>query len=375
MNEYKGKALLGAPTAVAAINIEGNTLHSLCQLPPAWIVKKDIQKAPRRIEIKEAKLLIIDEISMVTANLLDGVSGFFRVNRSIDLPFGGITLIMVGDLFQLPPVVNQSTKKLFERIYGSAKFFHAKSLNLSKYYAIELKKTFRQTDQSFISLLTNIREGNELNHSLEILNKKCEITDTPSEGAVWLSPRNSEVDNRNILKLNEIESEKKIYYGLLQGKFKSDRLPSPINLVLKVQAQVMFTKNHPDKKWINGSIGTIESMTEKSILVRLSTINETVNVKPVTWFDYQYQWNSYTREIERNEIGSYTQFPLVLAWAITIHKSQGRTIDKVHLDLGRGAFETGQTYVALSRCRTIEGLSLSRPGQTRTVDLPIMSLT
>ena len=361
LKEFDGSVLLGAPTAMAAINIDGKTLHSMCQLPPAWIIKKDIKKAPRRREIKEAKLLIIDEISMVTANLLDGVSAFFRLNRGIDKPFGGLPVIMVGDMFQLPPVVSDATKDLFERIYGSAKFYNAKCLSATTYYAVELHKTFRQVDQRFVDVLAKIREGVDLPASIDTINSECLITDTPPSGAVWLSPRNAEVDHRNLSELKIIESPSRMYRGQIAGSFKGDRLPSPLELVLKIGAQVMFTKNDSLKRWINGTIGKVVSMTDDKIVVELTQDGKLVDVERSKWQEYQYRWNDSTSEIDREERGSYTQFPLVLAWAITIHKSQGRTIENVHLDLGVGAFETGQTYVALSRCRSMSGLSMSRP--------------
>lgn len=359
--QYEGRVLLGAPTAMAAINVEAKTLHSLCQLPPAWIVRKDIKHTPRRREIKEAKLLIIDEISMVTANLLDGVSAYLRLNRGVDKPFGGLPVVMVGDMFQLPPVVTGSTRDLFERIYGSAKFYNAKCLRETTYYAVELTKTYRQSDQDFVNLLTKLREGVELGQVLDRLNRQCEIRSEAPKGAVWLSPRNAEVDSRNSSELRKIESNPKMYRGSITGKFKADRLPSPMELVLKPGAQVMFTKNDQRKRWINGTIGKVVQLSEDSISVELAGSEKLVDVERVQWPDYRYIWNDATNEIERREIGSYTQFPLVLGWAITIHKSQGRTIERVHLDLGGGAFETGQTYVALSRCRAVEGLTLSRP--------------
>ena len=367
VKEFDGSVLLGAPTAMAAVNIEGKTLHSLCQLPPAWIVRNDIKEVPRRREIKEAKLLIIDEISMVTANLLDGVSAFFRLNKGVDKPFGGLPVIMVGDMFQLPPVVNQQTKDLFERIYGSAKFYNARCLSATSYYAVELNKTFRQVDQSFVDMLTKIREGVDLSESLSALNAKCAITDSPPKGAVWLSPRNVEVDHKNVAELAKVIGSPKMYRGQLAGQFRNDRLPSPLELVLKCGAQVMFTKNDSLKRWINGTVGAVMSMTDDNIVVELADTHTVVDVGRSKWAEYQYRWNDSTSEIDRNEVGSYAQFPLVLAWAITIHKSQGRTIERVHLDLGAGAFETGQTYVALSRCRSIKGLSMTRPLQNTDI--------
>lgn len=360
MNEFQGSALLGAPTALSAINIGGKTLHSLCQLPPGWIVKKDIQSAPKRKEIQEANLLIIDEISMVTANLLDGVSGFLRLNRGVDKPFGGIPVIMVGDMFQLPPVVKNSSRTLFERIYGSAKFYNAKCLKETTYYAIELKKTYRQSDQHFVNLLSRLREGVELSQSLAKLNTECTITQTPGSDAVWLSPRNKDVDARNIRQLAGINSPARTYRSNPLGQFKSSRLPSPMELTLKIGSRVMFTRNDSAKRWISGTVGTVHRMLDKKIFVHLADSNAIVDVGKTKWIEYHYGWNPRESRIERSEIGSYTQFPLVPAWAITIHKSQGKTIERVHLDLGDGAFKTGQTYVALSRCRSLKGLSMAR---------------
>ena len=364
--EYRGEVLLGAPTAMAAINVGGRTLHSLFQLPPAWVVKDDIKPTKKR-EIKKAKLLIIDEVSMVTANLLDGVSAYLRLNRGIDKPFGGLTVVMVGDLFQLPPVIDEKTRPLFEQAYGSPKFYNARSLKTTDYCAIELIQTYRQTDQDFVQILCNIREGIDLENSIEQLNQQCLISQTPPQGAVWLSPRNAEVERKNKSELAKIESPNFCFEGELQGAFKADRLPSPLHLNLKVGAQVMFTQNDPKRRWYNGSIGHVSALSDHEISIVLQSNNEKLSIERAEWPEYNYQWNVDKQEIERIEVGRYIQFPLVLAWAMTIHKSQGRTIDKVHLELGKGAFETGQTYVALSRCPTIDGLSFSR--QLRLADI------
>ena len=361
LNEFQGSVLLGAPTAMSAINVGGKTLHSLCQLPPGWITKKEISQAPRRREIQEAKLLIIDEMSMVTANLLDGVSAFLRLNRKVDKPFGGVPVILVGDMFQLPPVVSQTVRPLYEKVYGSPKFYNAKCLQESTYYAVELNKTYRQFDQHFVNMLTKLREGIDLQLTVNEFNASCTLTSSPEEGTVWLSPRNSEVDKRNMMAFSRLPGTSKIYSGKISGHFQNDRLPSPHELTLKLGTQVMFTRNDSTGRWINGSVGIVQRMLADKIFVRLSESSRLVDVGRVTWKDYQYGWNKRKRTIERKEIGSYSQFPVIPAWATTIHKSQGKTIEKVHLDLGGGAFETGQTYVALSRCRSLGGLSMARP--------------
>lgn len=361
VERFEGQVLLGAPTAVAAVNIEGKTLHSLCQLPPALILRNDIQEVSHRREIQQAKLLVIDEMSMVNANLLDGVSYFFRINRKIDKAFGGLPVVLVGDMFQLPPVINDETEDFFQRIYGTAKFYNAKSLGSSTYYAVELRKTFRQSDQSFVDLLTDIREGRNLPTVLAKMNGGCSITNSPPKGAVWLSPRNVEVDTTNARELQKLQGEEFLYYGVTSGTFRNDRLLSPMILRLKVGAQVMFTQNDKKKRWINGSVGIVNDLRTTGVTVELISSGNLVDVEKAKWIDFRYEWNAKERTIERIETGSYTQFPLALAWALTIHKSQGKTINQVHLNLGAGAFETGQTYVALSRCRSISGLSMSRP--------------
>ncbi len=371
--EYRGEVLLGAPTAMAAINVGGRTLHSLFQLPPAWVMKDDIKSTKKR-EIKKAKLLIIDEISMVTANLLDGVSAYLRLNRGIDKPFGGLTIVMVGDLFQLPPVIDEKTRPLFEQVYGSPKFYNARSLKTMDYCAIELTQTYRQTEQDFVQILCNIREGNCIAESVDQLNQQCLISNSPPQGAVWLSPRNAEVDRKNKTELAKIDAAMFSFEGKIEGEFKLDRLPSPLHLHLKLGAQVMFTQNDPKRRWHNGTVGHITLLSEQGIVVTLQKNSEKLTIEQAVWSEYHYQWNTETQEIERLEVGSYTQYPLVLAWAMTIHKSQGRTIDKVHLALGQGAFETGQTYVALSRCRQLDHLSLSRKLVVNDIMVDVESL-
>ena len=355
--QFDGKVLLAAPTGIAALNISGKTLHSLCRLPPAWITPKDIRRYKSEI-IEQAQLLIIDEISMVNANLLDGVSAFLQYNRNSSEPFGGLPVVLVGDLFQLPPVVSAQTRHFFETQYPTSKFFGAHLLKKAPYYAVELRKAFRQVDQVFVDLLAKLREGVEVGASVEELNRLCVITSTPPKNSVWLSPRNLEVDERNRTELAKLNGESNFYFGKLKGKFKDDRLPSPKKLELRVGAQVMFTKN--GGRWVNGTIGVVENMFEERVEVRLHETGLLVDVGPASWEQFDYQLNNDTHQIERTVVGEYVQLPLMLAWSVTIHKSQGKTIERVHLDLGAGAFETGQTYVALSRCRSLDALTLSR---------------
>jgi len=356
--QFEGHVLIGAPTGVAALNVQGKTLHSLCALPPAWILNRDIKEYRSSIA-RGANLLIIDEISMVNANLLDAVSEFFKMNRGVDRPFGGLPVVLVGDLFQLPPVISSNVRELFTSTYKSSKFHGAKSLSDCPYYAIELKKAFRQVDQTFVDILGRIREGVDIDFALHSLNSHCLITDEPPEGAVWLSPRNKEVEGRNSRKLESLPGPSIQFHGELTGKFKDDRLPSPIVVDLRVGAQVMFTKN--SAKWVNGSIGTVTKLFPKSVHVRLHETGDEVEVVRESWEQFDYFFDRSSSRIERSVVGTYTQIPLILAWSVTIHKSQGKTIERVHIDLGRGAFETGQTYVALSRCRSMDKLSLSRP--------------
>lgn len=361
LQEFDGSVLLGAPTSMAALNVGGRTLHSLCHLPPGWIVKKHIRQLPQRTEIAKANLLIIDEISMVTANLLDGVSAFLRVNRGVNKPFGGLPVIMVGDMFQLPPVVPSDLRPLFEKHYRTSHFYQARCLQNSTYYAVELNRTYRQSDQEFVNILTRLREGVELKDSVSQLNERCTISRTPPRGAVSLSPRNRDVDKINSTAIEKLPGTARSYRGLVSGRFNNSRLPAPHNLVLKVGTQILFTRNDSAGRWINGTVGIVQRLLSDKIFVELEESGKIVDVGRVIWREFHYNFNKKSGKIERTEIGSYRQFPLVPAWATTIHKSQGRTIEKVHIDLGSGSFETGQSYVALSRCRSFTGLSMARP--------------
>lgn len=357
-NEFRGQTLLCAPTGIAALTIAGKTIHSLCKFPPSWIVREDIKLAPQSLA-KHTKILIIDEISMVNANLLDAMNIFFQKNRDNAKPFGGVSVVMVGDLFQLPPIVTSVTKPLFSTNYKSPMFFSANAIENSEFFSVELTKAFRQVDQDFVDLLSNIREGKEVEKTLETLNGACKITDTPAPGTISLSPRHADVERTNSERLAKLPGNIKTFHGRTTGKFHEKHLPVPISLNLKVGAQVMLAKN--SKHYVNGDIATVVEIFPDRIKALMLRNDKVIEVPIAIWEQFDYRFNVETQEINRVVVGSYEQLPVVLAWAMTIHRCQGLTLERVHIDLGQGAFETGQTYVALSRCRSIATLSLTRP--------------
>lgn len=357
-NQYRGHTLLCAPTGIAALTIAGKTIHSLCRFPPSWVVETDIKIHPKSLA-SQAQILVIDEISMVNANVLDSVDKFFKINRRNQAPFGGISVVMVGDLFQLPPIVNKLTQSLFDSQYKSAHFFSANAIAHSEFLTIELKKAFRQVDQDFVDLLQKIREGEEISKALEILNSRCKIISDPEPGAISLSPRHMDVDRINSERLAKLPGKVSVFSGVLSGKFNDSQLPVPKTIELKVGAQVVLTKN--GNGYVNGDIAIIRKIFKDRVeveLVRRQTITE---IPIATWDQFDFRFNSESKEIERFVVGSFRQLPVILAWAMTIHKSQGLTLERVHIDLGAGSFATGQTYVALSRCRSISTLSLAKP--------------
>lgn len=362
-NKYNGRVLKAAPTGIAALNIEGKTIHSLFRLAPKLITRDDIEVlSSKQIQIyHKADIIIIDEISMVTSNMLDAVNIFLQKNLRSNKPFGGKTLIMVGDMFQLPPIVGNNVSEVFYKMYDTAYFFGAKVMQEVNFEFVELNVVRRQNDQSFIDILSDIRVGKNIKERLEQINNACPIQNEPEEGAVVISPRNVEVDARNNMMLKRIRGvDEYSYNGIISGKFKNDRLPSPIFLDLKVGAQVSFTQNDPSIGVVNGTVGRVVDLHNEYVTVRILDTNENVIVKPAIWEEYDYKYNEYSKSIESLVCGTYEQIPLKLAWASTMHKVQGVTLDKIHIDLGAGCFATGQLYVALSRARTLQGITLSR---------------
>ena len=309
-------------------------------------------------------LLVIDEVSMVRADLLDAIDASLRRNtESPNIPFGGKTVLLVGDLHQLPPVIaTEEEGRLFQERYDSPYFFSAECLGHTQLVTKNLSKPFRQVDDTFIDLLNDIRVGRNLAEAVQVLNDTTGYM--RRESLLILTTVNAKARQYNENQLRMLDQKEWCFEGVLEGDWSERKvpLPAPRSLRLKKDAQVMFVKNGDG--WVNGTVGRVVDLDDKAIEVELLSEprkGSTVAVQRESWDRYEYQWNEERRTIDIRTIGTYRQFPFILAWAATIHKAQGLTLDDVNIDLGRGTFAPGQAYVALSRCRTMNGISFSRP--------------
>ncbi len=361
----KKKVVILAPTGIAAINVKGQTIHSFFGFPPHPLRSDQIRKRRNRKLYENLDTIIIDEVSMVRADLLDSINHFMRINGQYRYKaFGGVQMIFIGDLFQLPPVISSDEeKRLFDFMYDTPYFFSAQALHGLDLKYIELQKVYRQKDRYFLNLLDNVRVNTVDTHTLKLLNNQCQPYFIPESDDFYINlcSTNYIADRINRGKLQQLKTPVYQYQGEITGDFNRKWLPNSELLSFKVGAQVMFVRNDPDGHWVNGTLGRIHQLAEESITVAITTEDgeeQHHTVVQDTWEIRKYIYNEEKKSIDVEVIGSFTQYPVKLAWAITIHKSQGKTFDKVIINLGSGAFAPGQVYVALSRCTTLEGIIL-----------------
>ena len=366
-NITKKKVAVLAPTGVAALNVKGQTIHSFCRFKPGITPDrvKRLRSGNNKSIYCELDAIVIDEISMVRADLLDCVDRFLRLNGpKADKPFGGIQMAFIGDLYQLPPVVTGGEKEVFQSLYETPYFYGAGVFDSFAMEFVELEKIYRQHDEQFITLLNGIRNNSVTDEDLERLNQRCQPEFEPplDEFYVYLTTTNRLAEEINAKRLAELEGRLYTFTGSIEGEFGQEYLVTKINLEAKVGAQIMMLNNDIEGRWVNGSIGKITGMTQnrkgEDIIVAGLTDGEEVEITPFTWEISRFFVEA--GGLQSEVIGTFTQFPLMLAWAVTIHKGQGKTFDRVIVDIGKGTFAHGQMYVALSRCTTLGGIVLKK---------------
>ena len=366
----KKKVVVLAPTGVAAINVTGQTIHSFFHFKPsvtlASIKKKKSTAKEKTTLYKKLTTIIIDEVSMVRADLLDCVDKYLRLNGPEQKqPFGGVQMIFIGDLYQLPPVVTGQEREIFRTHYASPYFFSAKVLETLDLEFIELEKVYRQNDDEFIRLLNSIRNRTVTDVDLALFNRRCDPVFSAPPGDFYLSltSTNDLADTINEKRLADLPGKIWKASGAIEGDFGKEYLPTAVDLKLKKGAQIMLLNNDSDGQWINGTIGKVKKFEKDDegddVIVAELDNGETARITPYTWKIYRFFLKN--EELRSEEVGSFTQYPVRLAFAVPIHKSQGKTFEKVIIDVGRGTFAHGQMYVALSRCTTLQGIVLKQP--------------
>ena len=381
-DNIKKKTVVLAPTGIAAVNVGGQTMHSFFKIPFKPMVPDDPDYAnPARMRkmlrytkekvklIRELELIIIDEISMVRADIIDFVDRVLRVySGNMREPFGGKQLLLVGDIFQLEPVVTHDTRDILRRYYKNFFFFNARAFAQINLVAIELRKIYRQSDNAFIALLDRIRINRASSADMAHLNQRCDPNyhEVNDDFAITLATRRDTVDSINDEHMKALKTPEYVYEGAIEGDFPENSLPTAYNLALKEGAQVIFIRNDKEGRWCNGTIARVTKLTETRVYVALEN-GEEMAVEREVWENMQYTYNEKEKKVEEKVLGTFSQIPIKPAWALTVHRSQGLTFNKVVIDFAGGAFTGGQTYVALSRCTSLEGITLLKPLSERDI--------
>jgi len=363
------KAIVLAPTGVAAMNAGGQTIHSFFKFPPRLIEPTDIKRLRSTRLVKAIDTMIIDEISMVRSDMLDAIDKSLKLNRASKRPFGGVRMILSGDLHQLPPVVSGQEAPILRERYGGSYFFNAPAFKDAEFSLLALKHVFRQAEPRFLALLGALRTGRVTPNDEAVLRGLLSTRSAveASESHVVLTPNNANAYRINQARLEGLNTRSQRFEADVQGQFDEKAYPTEADLELKEGARVMLIKNDPEGRWVNGTLATVAGFSGTRVMVEIE--DHVYEIEPTAWEKYRYELDPETKKVKREVVGTFKQMPLRLAYAVTIHKAQGLTLDKVFIDFDSGMFAHGQAYVAFSRARSLEGLSISRELRPRDLVL------
>ncbi len=369
LKENAQNAVVLAPTGIAALHVGGQTIHSFFKFPPRLLDGADIKRLRTAQLIRKMDTLVIDEISMVRSDMLEAIDKSLKLNRGNKRPFGGVRMVLSGDLHQLPPVTGREEEEILAETHGGPYFFQSRAFREADFTLVALKHVYRQSDPAFLALLNDLRSARLTEAGYETLRDRVTGRSAieASETHVVLTPNNAAAFRINRARLEALDGEASAFEAVIEGQFEDRALPTESTLELKPGARVMLVRNDPQGRWVNGSIGMVKSLEDDAANVTIE--GKTYRVETATWEKFRYGVSDDGEGVDRTVIGAFKQLPLRLAYAVTIHKSQGLTLDRVYIDFDHGMFAHGQTYVAFSRARTLEGLELSRP--LRQTDLVI----